>query len=594
MILAHQNFNGHRPASARTVSTRSSASSQLSLASMRSASSNATPPSPAPSSYSYSYSLDDISHQPFASLDPPMTYDQDRHLHSGPPPPEYGSDFSVEPLTVKNKPPQIMKIALAPAASARSYENGEIILGTLQIAPSEQVRVAALTVALEGEEVTRRAGWTHEHVLRRRMRLRAHPVAGLTPGTVLRPGMLYSFPFSIAVPDEQEQHACAHACDRPDEDRHIHVPPSLAHPADHPVPASDVPARTAHITYRLQAVLRRVRKSKRADDGSDGTVTYATTHSYVTIAPSYPAPPSALVPPPEPFRAFAEVTRRGGKMGASRRAVGVAQLTFDAHPVLPLATGSVAVLPLSLKFYPRGDAAPPTIKRLSVYIKARTVYSAGEPFSSRVSNFGALHAVQIEPRMTDVIDPSKGLDANGVPRTSPGRALPADFKEIFQTYLVSQMTTSCGFQWPAAPASVGGRAVYDAGFAVPLVMPERHERALVPTFASCYTMRDYTLAVCAEFAGSAAVLCAEVPAVLVKHAADALSNAPVPGYSLHADQCPPQLFIKGRPVSPPPSPRLAPVAPKPTRSPVDVDLLVVDAFEHKTPKPHIAAHFARP
>lgn len=364
------------------------------------------------------------------------------------------------------------------------------------------------------------------------MKLRVQDITNLPPDTLLRAGFLYSFPFSIEIPEIQSSTACRDIEDHGHTvgDYHLRVPPTLAHPPEYPVPASDMPNNAARITYKLTAVL------KRFSPKTGEPVAYASTHIYINISPSYAVAPEDLVPPAIPFKSFVEVTKRSGKLSSSKKPLGVAQLTFDHFPILPLSTKTVTMLPLSIKFYPSKSAPntpPPPIRRLSVYLKARTVYSNETSFKTLPTNFGAVRNLQIESRFSDVIDPAKGLSLNAS-KDSTNSHLPPGFKEVFQTYIVTQMNTSCGFQWPQTPVPVShnsSRQVYDASFAIPMVMPTSHQHALIPSYRSCFTMRDYTVVICAEFSSSC-ILNIEVPAVLVKNQSDALSNASIPGYSL--------------------------------------------------------------
>lgn len=503
------------------------------------------------------------------------------------PPPKYGCDFTVEPVTLKNKNPQMLKFSLAGPPN-RVLENREIIMGSLEVSPIINCKISSLTVSIECEEATMRPGWSHDYLLTRKIKLKTTEITNLPPDSTVMKGNLYSFPFSIQIPEFLDPMACSDITDVDTavSDCHTRLPPTLGPLPDSPVPYPDVPSNVARVTYRLVAVLKCVNPS------TGHVYTNVSIGRYINVIPSYSVSPEAFAPSPLPYRSFLEVTKSMGKLGTARRPICVAQLEVPQHPILSLSTKTVTMLPLSLKCYPSPGsegAAPPPIKKLSVYLKSRTMLSHETSFKTLPSNLTSIKPVQIETSTSDVLNASKGISVNATAfALAPP---PAGYKETFHTFLITRLTTT-GFQWPNTPSmltsSHGNRMVYSADFAVPLVMPSKYERSLVPNYHSCFTMRDYTLVVVVEFSSNN-ILNLEVPAIMVKNPIDVFPNS-TPSYSetenevLKKEKCAPaSQASEKKPLPVPAYTQKANVL----QTPFQDDLLVVKAFENKLPKVNI-------
>lgn len=352
-------------------------------------------------------------------------------LKERPPPPEYGADCTIEPLNSFNRPsrPISIKFSHFPNGKKNSYSNGDAVIGTLKIAPTTAIHAESISIYLEGEEVVKNSTWSYDQVLRRHMKLARHDIVNLPEDNQLIPGYLYSFAFSIEIPQIQSISACKdlvkdadpitlhhnhHNCDGSIGFSHLNLPSSMGvHPDQSVSPLVDVGSQTARVSYKLKPILRGLNQTTASP--------YVAVESdfYITILPSYPLPLHLLTPPETPFTAIQQFSRKSGLLATAKKSVGTLQVTADRFPILPLYTrdSHVIELPLNIKFFPEAkcdtsEDAPPTIQSASLYLKARTVYSHTHTITKEMSNLNLIKPVQIENKLSDVADINKGIRTN--------------------------------------------------------------------------------------------------------------------------------------------------------------------------------------
>lgn len=122
--------------------------------------------------------------------------------HSEAPPPSYDSDYSVQQITSQNRPLRPISITFShfPNSTKKGYSNGDLIIGSLLIAPPFPINLESISISLEGEEVIRKSSWSYDQFLRRHIKLARHDFLNLPEDPVLLPNHLYTFPFSIEIP----------------------------------------------------------------------------------------------------------------------------------------------------------------------------------------------------------------------------------------------------------------------------------------------------------------------------------------------------------------------------------------------------------
>lgn len=489
--------------------------------------------------------------------------------HSEAPPPSYDSDYSVQQITSQNRPLRSISITFShfPDSTKKGYSNGDLIIGSLLIAPPFPINLESISISLEGEEVIRKSSWSYDQFLRRHIKLARHDFLNLPEDPVLLPNHLYTFPFSIEIPQIQNAHACTdldlsaspksirqahHQCSTKSIGfNHLKLPSTAGvHPNQSLSPLIDCGSKTTRVTYKLKPLVHGL------DIKSGAPYSAVETDFFIKIFPSYPIPAQLLAPPPIPYSAFRQYSRKAhfSLLSSQKKSFGIVHLTTDKYPILPIYTRTPdsTKIALTVRYFPdqqSSDESPPPIHNVSFYVKARTVSSYSSSISKPVFDPANIKTYQVNNKLHDVIDPSKGLRANsavsdsGAPQDSPNTTAPSfvpdqskkkpdsppnvlpDFKEEFKSFPIAFIDKFPSMKWhhvppqesivipnfhsliPATATTASSpintkykHSFFETKIVVPISLPSGiRGHDLVPSYESCYTARDYTLVISVEF-----------------------------------------------------------------------------------------------
>lgn len=388
---------------------------------------------PASSSADGKYLVSLYQSQLYAEASDPSTVDSQ-------PPPEYGSDCTVEKVTSKNRPSRPISIQFSHFSDnkKRTYSNGDCIIGTLIIAPTIPIQIESISLSLEGEEVIRNSTWSYDQYLRRHMKLARHEIVNLPRDSVLTPENLYKFPFSLEIPQVQSIQACSDISKATDSDlirkchhtctsgvglNHLKLPSTLSvHPNQSISPLIDSGSKHARVTYKLKPLIHGLELRT--------GLPYAATESdvFIKIVPSYPLPAQLLAPPPVPYNAFRQYSKKSGLslISSSKKIAGTAQLTTNQYPIVPLYTcpDNPTKLALTVRYFPNrqngteSNQGPPSINNVCLYLKSRTVSSYQTSITQPVFNPAHIKTTQLDNKLHEVISSAKGTRTNLVTTTS--------------------------------------------------------------------------------------------------------------------------------------------------------------------------------
>lgn len=395
--------------------------------------------------------------------------------------PSYSTGGDVQPITSDNHIPGILKIKIESAQP--TYDIGNIIYGRVTFSPSKDVELASISVTLEGEESTIKSGWTAELLSKRHFNLAQHivPVTALPPDLRAVPGFLYTFPFSVQIPEILPQEACTDAF--PD---HVRLPPSLGSSPEFSIPPNNLPGNVARIFYHLHACV-----NVSAITETQGLKSHHA-YNFVHLIPSYSLSPNASL---STRKTSSHKARCFLKKGLLQTSKGSVELRLKDVPVIPKYSSSATNIPLRISFLPSKHdvtAPPPSIMSISIRMASRTRYMCGNSFTA-----------------------SQNLeDVNEV----------NTFMQRF--FLERVLTANTSWELDMEIASQESlRAAYSAEIPLSISLPD--SKLIVPTFESFYIARDYKLEV-SVFLQDGLMLMVSAP-VNVVSSLTPISNTPFDG-----------------------------------------------------------------
>lgn len=361
--------------------------------------------------------------------------------------PSYSVGADVQPITVKNALSSLLKINVA--NSQPTYDIGDILYGTILFAPRKEVLISDIYIVLEGEEAAVKSGWTSDVYLKRGMKLGYHvvPSSALPADGKAIPGYLYSFPFSLQIPEFGQASGCKEGILE-----HSRLPPSLGSPPELVLPQNNLPDNAVRITYRLRAGV------KIPDLSSGGTKIHCNAISFVYITPSYSLAPNALQRVHRSPRTICTDLKRNL---LKRSVKGSLELHIPDIPSLPLTSVSATTIPLMISFLPSKEDAsspPPLVHLISTKLIARTISASQSAFT-----------------------------------TTPPTECPEStsmYENKFSLSRISPKSTPWTLDMFKA-SRCNSKAAYSAAFQLPLWLPK--SKLIVPTFESCIVARDYSL-----------------------------------------------------------------------------------------------------
>lgn len=303
-------------------------------------------------------------------------------------------------------------------ANGRAFDVGELIQGIVMFAPWQKPqhsgpwhyrhqeeqstqRISAVSVALQCTEVSMADGGSVAGA-HRAIRLVSHVVPDLAmpPDGAAAVGYIYSFPFSVQVPEVRQspetperERACNCKAEGESEGEgdgflHTTLPPTFPGGNLDALNETGRTLATARVRYQLCAVVRGPQDNTLT--GETKTVTVCKTLHDVPITPSYTLPQVVVPGEVEAVaKGQAVIKAKQGGSGlfkANRKAVsGLLKAELSLPPLLALPLTLAldqsfsTVLPLDLVFQSSnsaGSMALPQIESISVGLLARTTYTA--------------------------------------------------------------------------------------------------------------------------------------------------------------------------------------------------------------------------
>lgn len=368
------------------------------------------------------------------------------------------------------------------------YDVGDIIQGTIMFAPwkkgdEEKQEISSVTVVLQGQEVTLASGGI---VCNRVFPITYHivPDMAMPPEGAVTPGYIYSFPFSLQIP-EMRQEGTGGECKC--QKKHQTLPPTFPGGIlDSAATTSD----TARIYYQICAAVR-------------GPLYNTTTHETkiitlcrsvfdIHVIPSYtigqvlPESQQQVTPPV----AQLEIKSRSGMnwMKSSKlQCNGIlrAEMQQQQQPMcLAVDFGYSTLIPIDLSFHSLGTGNPanlPQIQRISLELLARTTYNTSRK--------------------------SISLSEARIARKQPA------FKIAFQRFVLSHvdMTSDNSCQWTKRVSSEGTSNDNSYGTQLNIPLTWEPTTSIPPTFESCSIERDYQFMICIHVHGVKNSLNIQVP-----------------------------------------------------------------------------------
>lgn len=365
--------------------------------------------------------------------------------------PMYSAGADVQPVTVHNSISTLSKIVISNPRPF--YDIGEFIHGTIIFAPRKAVDIDAIYIVLEGEEKTTKSSWTNDVYTKRHFKLAHHIVPHFALPTDMKalPGFIYSFPFTLQIPEILSSGSCKEGVPE-----HFRLPPSLGSPKERLTPEENLPHNVAQIVYNLRSCV------KILDSTGTESRNYCHSLSFVRLLPSYSLAPNSL----QRVKNKNGYARQSVKRGMLKKSCkGIMELKMFNVPALPIVSSTPTTLPLLLSFVPSMDDSsipPPQVSLISVKLNARTLYSTENSFTTS--------------------PPAEDLETTTA------------VNQKFSVFRLTPETTRWEFDVSKA-AQENGRPAYSTLFHLPLSLPQ--DSLIVPTFESCLVARDYTIEVTA-------------------------------------------------------------------------------------------------
>lgn len=369
--------------------------------------------------------------------------------------PSYSVGSDIQPITTKSGLTPRLRVSISNRKS--SYDIGDIIHGTIMLCPTKPIDIASVFIVLEGEEATNKSTWTSNIHTTRKLNL-AHyvvPAISLPPDMKAQPGFVYTFFFSIQVPEILPSGVCKN-----DILEHTRIPPSFGSPPEISIPQNNIPDNAARINYRLRACTKVV-----SEKDSSTLMTYGTALSYIHVIPSYTLSPGAI----QRVHQHPYVHRQDLKKGMMKKTcTGIVQLQLQKLSALPIYSPGPVGLPLRVSIMPSNDdlsLPPPRISQISTKLISQTLYSSELPFT-----------------------------------TSPPLEQGQNVNCVIQKIILGHLS-NLESHWKldmATATQERSKAAYSVEFDLPISIPQQN-KLIVPTFESCFVARDYTLSVSVYF-----------------------------------------------------------------------------------------------
>lgn len=298
--------------------------------------------------------------------------------------PSYTTGAEVRPVVgpPQQSIPSLLRIDLSPECSSGKYfDLGDIIHGHLVIAPRTPLQVAQLSVAFGYDEVVKQHSWISDTITKKYGRLGEYivPKASLPGGmddAILLPGMEYSFPFAVQVPELQALDNCRHQ-ETESTTAHLRLPPSLGSALELNVIADNIENNDARVVYKLVAIVRSI-------DSLEQPLFQAT--KYIRVVPSYTVAPHdmARVTTEHPYaKNFELLPRRFLKKKLFR---GTVNLTLSRFAAIPMHAPMIATLTVTA-IPAEAGVPPPAITNVFFKLNAYTGYLNEPP---KYNSFGLI------------------------------------------------------------------------------------------------------------------------------------------------------------------------------------------------------------
>lgn len=389
--------------------------------------------------------------------------------------PTYCPGTSVEPVTEQNALYSMAKVLVNDPKE--TYDIGDLIQGTIKFSPVKNVQLHAISIVLECKVGTVYGKWPSSRKTKRRMVLTHYVVPSTSLPRTKRacPKKLYTFPFTLQIPQAQTQHT---SCEL-GLDEHMQLPPSMGSLGNISHLEYNVPGDVARINYQLRALVQIV------EPDQDKPVSFCIGIEYLHFTPSYFPSIASLHQLSRQEFSIRQKLKKYLWTKVAKRTVGINVLHL---PVLSMTSTQTVNIPIQLSFSPDqlDPASPPLmVSKITTQLVAQTFYS----YSKEI----------------------------------PIAKEKSEKEKVVQPFLLSKLSIGTT-AWKLDDSNTSAATpTYSTTLEVPVLLPQA--RHITPTFESCLVSRDYKLEVTVHFENKSKVAIV-VPAVVVARLPPRISPIP--------------------------------------------------------------------
>ena len=345
--------------------------------------------------------------------------------------PAYCLGSYVSPETPETMSASMLQIQIK--NTQKSYDIHDFITGEIKFSPKAPVNVSSIIAVLESQEVISQSKWMTSKQNNRITILQSQmiPLSLMSSGSEFVPGFVYTFPFSLQVPEYRPQSAAQKCVD--DNQEHTRLAPSLgAPPGCHP--SESIENNLAYITYSVKGLVKVKKNSK--------TVTLCQGYQTINIQPSYTLSPLAQYKVKQhPYSCVHSYSLKRGLVKSNQK--GQIMLKLSKHTAVPMNRATNMTLSLTT-----AQCTSVQVSKIRMDLIATTNFFD----ECKINTF---ELASFKPWGTNwVLNP--------------------DQNEI-------------------SPNPSNNARLYTAKFSIPIMLPEN--RLVTPTFESCLMSRSYSLIV---------------------------------------------------------------------------------------------------
>lgn len=269
-----------------------------------------------------------------------------------------------------------LRIVLSPECRARrSFDLGDIVLGHLVVTPRTPIQLSQLAVSISYEEVVKQHSWVSDTITKKYGRVGEYFVpkasfpGGFNGDAMLLPGMEYSFPFAVQIPELQTPDNCKHNSSERNALLHLRLPPSIGSPPERNIIADNIEDNDVRINYKLIATAQSI-------ESIDQPLFQAVEH--IHIVPSYTVSPKDLAKVTTDHSYAKEFELRPREILRKTMFRGTVDLALSRFAALSMYTPLMTTLTVTAAPKTVG-LPPPAITKIFVKLTGFTAYLNEEP-----------------------------------------------------------------------------------------------------------------------------------------------------------------------------------------------------------------------